>query len=601
MKKDMQSVKSTWVSTKYMLSIVWGKMNGKKYITLSALRSLILAAFPVIYTVFPGFIINEIMNGKITNKLIIYVGILVLAPVLDSAINILTGRYLKRVSLNFDTQLETLFYQHTMSMDYENLENPELQELKGRAGETISEALSIVDKVFSLIYNIITFLSISTIIFSLNPILIIIICIFMYINSKATKWLNAENYKNWEIFTKLSRYKWGYSYMLDNFHYAKELRLFNFKDYILNKFTANEEKINDVHFKDHVNQSKVSFLASATNFIQDIAVYCYLIYCVIYRGLSVGTMTIYISSIEKFKGALSAIVNSYLALTGSSLKIQEFIKFMEIPLVQYTTGDKIPFFDKDSVIEFKNVSFKYPGSDRFVIKNLNITLRGDEKLCIVGQNGAGKSTFIKLLVRLYFPTEGEILLNNVNINEYDYEKYQRLFAPVFQDFCTYTLTLKENIILSDEYDSEKFKKVTGDSGIDGLIGKLPKGIDTQVDKWIDEEGFEPSGGEGQRIAIARACYHNGEIFMLDEPTAALDPMAEYEIYTQFSNMITDKCAVLITHRLSAVQLADKVAVFDDGRVAEYGTHAELYAKGGIYTEMFDKQAQFYRDEPKSDN
>ena len=135
-----------------------------------------------------------------------------------------------------------------------------------------------------------------------------------------------------------------------------------------------------------------------------------------------------------------------------------------------------------------------------------------------------------------------------------------------------------------------------------MINKLPKGYETQVDKWIDENGFEPSGGENQRMAIARASYHGGDIFLLDEPTAALDPVAEYEIYTQFTNMITDKCAILITHRLSAVQLADKVAVFDDGRVAEYGTHAELYAKGGIYTEMFDKQAQFYRNEaPATEN
>lgn len=129
-----------------------------------------------------------------------------------------------------------------------------------------------------------------------------------------------------------------------------------------------------------------------------------------------------------------------------------------------------------------------------------------------------------------------------------------------------------------------------------LVKKLPKGYDTHVDKWIDPEGFEPSGGENQRIAIARACYHGGDIFLLDEPTASLDPVAEYEIYTQFNDMITDKCAVIITHRLSAVQLADKVAVFDDGNVVEYGTHFELYEKSGIYTEMFDKQAQFYRDE-----
>ena len=155
----------------------------------------------------------------------------------------------------------------------------------------------------------------------------------------------------------------------------------------------------------------------------------------------------------------------------------------------------------------------------------------------------------------------------------------------------------ENIVLANAYNKEHLDEVCLHSGLDGLIKKLPKGYDTSIGKTFDEEGIEPSGGEAQRIAIARACYRGGEIFLLDEPTAALDPMAEYEIYTQFTEMITNKCAILITHRLSAVQLADKVAVFDGGHIEEYGTLIYLYAKGVIYTEMFDKQAEFYRDKP----
>ena len=161
------------------------------------------------------------------------------------------------------------------------------------------------------------------------------------------------------------------------------------------------------------------------------------------------------------------------------------------------------------------------------------------------------------------------------------------------------MTVKENIVLEYEKDDEKIALISNQSGLVSLIQKLPHGYDTPVYKWEAIDGFQPSGGEGQKIAITRALYRNSQILLLDEPTAALDPNAEYEIYTQFHNMITDKCAVLITHRLSAVQLADKVAVFENGRVVEYGTHKELYAKGGVYTEMFDKQAQFYRDEPKN--
>lgn len=270
---------------------------------------------------------------------------------------------------------------------------------------------------------------------------------------------------------------------------------------------------------------------------------------------------------------------------------------MEIPLSNHVRGSLTPTFGADSVIEFKNVSFRYPGSDRFVIKGLSLTIRGDEKLCIVGVNGSGKSTFVKLLTRLYVPTDGEILLNGININEYDYREYCKLFAPVFQDFALYNITLGENIVMAEEYNRERLLSATRQSGLSAMVENTKYGYDTIIYKWFDEEGVEPSGGEGQRIAMARALYRGGSVYILDEPTAALDPNAEYEIYTQFNNMITDKCAVLITHRLSAVQLADMVAVFDDGHVAEYGTHAELYAKGGIYTEMFDKQAKFYRDKP----
>lgn len=258
-------------------------------------------------------------------------------------------------------------------------------------------------------------------------------------------------------------------------------------------------------------------------------------------------------------------------------------------------GNIIPKFKKGSVIEFKNVWFKYPGSDIYALKNVNLTIKEREKLCIVGMNGSGKSTLIKLLMRLYFPTEGEILLNGININCYDYSAYQRLFAPVFQDFANYHLTIGENITFSKEYDLKKLNKICKQCGLMELLEKLPKGYETQVGKWIDESGIDPSGGEEQRIAIARARYRDGYVFVLDEPTAALDPFAEYEIYSQFNSMTENKTAIFITHRLSAVKLADAVVVFDNGELKEYGTHGQLYAKNGIYKEMFDKQAEFYRE------
>jgi ABC-type multidrug transport system fused ATPase/permease subunit len=294
-------------------------------------------------------------------------------------------------------------------------------------------------------------------------------------------------------------------------------------------------------------------------------------------------------------------LGSFLELARISLNVDELNQFMNLPSKIHASGNLSVDYSEKSVIEFRDVSFKYPGSDTYALKNVNLSINFNEKLCIVGSNGAGKSTFVKLLTRLYSPTEGIILLNGRNIADYSAEEYTELFAPVFQDFVKYYFSIGINIALTPDYDVNKLDNIVKQCHLDTLIHKLPKGYDTQVGKLVDPTGFEPSGGENQRIAIARALYEGGDIYILDEPTAALDPNAEYEIYTQFNGMIKDKTAVLITHRLSAVQLADKVAVFDDGQIVEYGTHHELYAKGGIYTEMFDKQARFYRDEKLSNN
>ncbi|MCD7712746.1 MAG: ABC transporter ATP-binding protein/permease, partial [Firmicutes bacterium] len=187
-------------------------------------------------------------------------------------------------------------------------------------------------------------------------------------------------------------------------------------------------------------------------------------------------------------------------------------------------------------------------------------------------------------------------LDGVNIREFDPEKYQKLFAPVFQDYNLYdSLPIALNTAVEDDFDRERLEDALDRAGLEKLLCELTKGVDTYVGKSVDPEGFEPSGGEGQKIAIARAIYHDAPIYLLDEPTAALDPFAEYEIYKRFDEMITNRGAVLVTHRMSAVKLAENIAVFHDGNIIEYGTHSELYANGGIYTEMFDKQAEFYRE------
>ena len=579
-----------------MFNKIWKQRVGKVYIFVKGLSSLLSVAYALGGTIFPGLIINELVNRQISNRLVLYTGGLLLIPIVNYLTGIIFGKISFRAIEKITLTNLNEFYQHVTRMDYETLESPEIQDMKSRASNILGNNFVVVDHLWSFVSAIFTLISISTIIAYMNIYIILLIIAIIIANSFITQRLNKKKFETNKEIQARERRQWGVNFMLDMFAYAKELRLFNIKNLLIGKLIDSEKKINTVKWKNVKDENKANFFNIFLNFINQTVLYVYLIYKVIWDNLPIGHMSIFISAAGQFSGALSSISQSYLNLSSYSLNIEDYCNFINIPQKQYLSGELTPNFDNESVIEFRNVSFKYPGNDRFVLKDVNIFLYGNEKLCIVGANGAGKSTFIKLLTRLYFPTEGEILLNGININEYDYEKYQRLFAPVFQDFVKYYMTLGENIVLANKYSKERLDIVCSSAGLNSLVNELPKGYNTQVDKWIDEEGFEPSGGENQRIAIARASYHGGNIFILDEPTAALDPMTEYEIYTQFNRMITDKCAVLITHRLSAVQLADKVAVFDNGSVAEYGTHKELYSKGGIYTEMFDKQAQFYRDE-----
>lgn len=595
--KLKQNLKATFKTSKYMLSYVWRSKSGKKYILIKSFISILNAIMPLGLVLLPGLIINELTGQRRIDILIKYIAITAGIPLLQSIIISSFNVYLNTVRYKFMIKVKTDFISHCADMDYETMENPEIGVLKERAEGTTFDSLEVFENLSGLITALISLIMCVSTITVLNPWILILVIIAVALNYVNSKWLNQKTFKMNNEIQRFNRYGWPIQNYFSDIKYAKEMRLYNLKEYFIDIYVEKRLEANKYGEKNAVYMRNSGIIGSIISFAQTILLYIYFVFKVIGDSLSVGSMTIYMGLIMQFSGSMSNITRQYLNLSMLSLRVQELIKFMNIPLKNHKMGEITPVFDSDSVIEFKNVSFRYPGSDRLVIDKLNLTVRGDEKLCIVGVNGSGKSTFVKLLTRLYVPTDGEILLNGININEYDYREYCKLFAPVFQDFALYNITLGENIVMAEEYNRERLLSATRQSGLSAMVENTKYGYDTIIYKWFDEEGVEPSGGEGQRIAMARALYRGGSVYILDEPTAALDPNAEYEIYTQFNNMITDKCAVLITHRLSAVQLADMVAVFDDGHVAEYGTHAELYAKGGIYTEMFDKQAKFYRDKP----
>ncbi len=596
-----REISGTLSKAKYLVAKLLSQKNGGRYISLKTLKLLSGSLVGVIGIIVPGLIINELIESIQSgtwriSALAVYLTLLLLVPALYQILLIPIDNILFRTGGELTINLLNEFELYVAGMDYETLEKPELQECRERVSGTIEGAVEIVDLIGNILSAVISFCVSFSIITYLNPFIILLTIVMVLINSRMAKWMNLKRFELRGEFSKNQRKNWEYKDMLRGNSYAKEIRLYHIAGMLLEKVTRSERDMNATTYKNNQVRHKGNFVLNITNLTQSAVVYVYLIRKVLMGAIPIGSMTIYLSASQRFSGAVSSVVNSYMALSERAMEIEEWQEFLKVPEAE-KTGTLIPEIDGNSCIEFRDVSFRYPGSEIFALENLNLGLSCTEKLCIVGENGSGKSTFIKLLLRLYEPTSGEILLNGVNITRYDYEAYLSLFAPVFQDFATFAFSLRENVVLAEKSDEEKFRRVCASSDIQPLIDKLKKGADTQIGKALDPEGIEPSGGEEQRIAIARACYHGGEIFILDEPTAALDPNAEYEIYTKFSRMITNKGAVLITHRLSAVHLADKVAVFDNGSIKEYGTHAELYANGGLYKEMFDKQAKFYRDEP----
>ena len=317
-------------------------------------------------------------------------------------------------------------------------------------------------------------------------------------------------------------------------------------------------------------------------------------------ALSFGDVVRYAGSIHQFASSLSELMLMIGELGTSAGRFRSSIAFFHIPGILYKGSLPVEKrSDNEYEIEFRNVSFRYPGTQRYALKNLSLRLHIGERLAVVGRNGSGKTTFIKLLCRLYDPTEGEILLNGINIRKYDYREYTGIFSVVFQDFRLFSFSLGQNVAASLVREPEKAVSCLEKAGFGERLKSLKDGLDTPLYRNLNETGVEISGGEAQKIALARALYKDAPFIVLDEPTAALDPIAEYEVYSKFNEIAGGRTAVYISHRLSSCRFCDDIAVFDQGKLIQRGSHDELIQdKQGKYCELWNAQAQFYAEKPR---
>ena len=324
------------------------------------------------------------------------------------------------------------------------------------------------------------------------------------------------------------------------------------------------------------------------------AVYVFVCLKALGGAFGVGAVTQYVAAVTAVTLNVKLLVALLAKARGNTKFLRLAFQFLDLPSKMYQgtlTTEKRS--DLEYEVEFRDVSFQYPGSERWALRHVSTKFRVGSRLAVVGENGSGKSTFIKLLCRLYDPTEGEILLNGIDIKKYDYKEYMDIFSVVFQDFQLLAAPLGENVAGSTKFDAARAEKALVDAGFGDRLGTLPEGLNTMLYRDLDENGVLISGGEAQKIAIARALYKRSPFIILDEPTAALDPIAEAEIYAQFDKIAGDKTAIYISHRLSSCRFCDKIAVFSDGQIVQTGSHEELVENDGAYANLWNAQSQYY--------
>ncbi len=570
----------------------------RSYIPLSVLNMLFNAVFPFAEIIFLPLLINSLTaREKNFGEIVFYAAMMVIIQNLCLGINsALTIHLEKNADLFLNAESEEISMR-CMEIDFALTENKEAldQIKKARDGIQWSGGAHEIAKGFFTVASGSLKLFGAVAVLAINaPVLLALIAVLLTASAVINAKRNEIDIKKFPELSGIDRIFGHVCWEMEDFRYGKDIRLYSAVGMMLGKASQHIKHITD--YWENINKLKfpLNLLDIAVNVLRDFGTYFYLGVLAIAGKISIGTFTQLLSTGGTLHASLQSIITGFQDIIKRSGYMYEVIKFMEYPPAMEKGTRKIQNTQNGHEIEFRNVSFKYPNTEVQVLRDVSITLKSGEKLSVVGLNGAGKTTFIKLLCRLYDTDSGEILLDGVNIREYDYDEYMKLFSVVFQDFRLLAFSAADNILLGDDANDAELEQLFQKVGMLEKINSLPNGKDTMMFKQFDKQGVELSGGEQQKLAIARALYKSAPVVILDEPTAALDPVAEYEIYRQFNDLVNGKTAVYISHRLSSCKFCDHIAVFSEGTIKEYGTHDSLvHKKDGIYAEMFKAQAQYY--------
>lgn len=454
---------------------------------------------------------------------------------------------------------------------------------------------AIWNTLFSLGSSIIGFVVFVVMLTAVQPVLLAIVVVTSLIGYFSTNYINGYGYRHREERDKTENRRWYVNDVTESLEAAKDIRIFNMQPWLTALAREADEVMTAFHRKAASVYIWSKIIDLVLTFLQNGAAYVYLIGAVVLGRMDVATFTLCFAVVGNFTGRFTEILGGFNTLYRQSLDISALREFLEYPEPFRFEGGVIP--EHIGTVELRNVSYRYPGTEKDVLSGIDLTLRPGERLAIVGLNGAGKTTLARIVCGLLDPTEGTVLVNGVDLKEYNRGAYYKCFSAVFQDFSILAETIARNISQTDgEQDMAKVISCAKQAGIDEKISSLKDGYETHLNRSVYDDAIDLSGGEKQRLMLARALYKDGEFLLLDEPTAALDPLAEADIYNKYNEITAGKTAIYISHRLASTRFCDRIILLDGAVIAEEGTHEELISIGGKYAEFFEVQSRYYREE-----